>query len=105
MDEKQIQKLVEQVGSMTPAQFKQLVQAYAGQSGQDTGRVWSETVYSVSEQHLAALGVNRAYPACGSIAVVHNGTNAAGIQRLHCQDCGKNFTRFTGTLLEKSRFP
>lgn len=36
---------------------------------------------------------------------VQNGTNDAGIQRFRCQDCGKSFTRFTGTLLEKSRFP
>lgn len=55
--------------------------------------------------HLTALGINKACPGCGSVAVVHNGTNAAGIQRLHCQDCGKSFTHFTGTLLEKSRFP
>ena len=105
MDEKQFQNLIEQAGGMTPAQFKQFVTAYASGGGQDTGRVWSGAVYSVSEQHLAALGVNRACPACGSAAVVHNGTNQAGIQRLHCQDCDKSFTRFTGTLLEKSRFP
>jgi transposase-like protein len=105
MDDRQFQKLIGEVGGLTPAQFKKLVQAYANGGGLDTERVWSTAVYSVSEQKLAALGINRACPSCGSVAVVHNGTNAAGIQRLHCQDCGKNFTRFTGTLLEKSRFP
>lgn len=105
MDDKQFQQMMGQIGTLTPAQFKALVQAYAGQSGQDSGRVWSSTVYATSEQHLAALGVNNACPGCGSIAVVHNGVNNAGIQRLRCQDCGKSFTRFTGTLLEKSRFP
>ena len=105
MDEKQFALLLGQIGDLTPAQFKELVKSYAGQSGQDAKRVWEQSVYAVSEQHLADLGVNRACPGCGSVAVVHNGLTAAGIQRFHCQDCHKNFTRFTGTLLEKSRFP
>lgn len=105
MDDKQFQQMMGQIGALTPAQFKTLVQAYADQSGQDSGRVWSSTVYGTSEQRLAALGINRACPGCGSVAVVHNGTSSAGIQRLLCQDCGNSFTRFTGTLLEKSRFP
>lgn len=90
---------------MTPAQFKQLVTAYANGDGLDAGRVWSGAVYAVSEQHLIKLGVNRACPGCGSVAVVHNGVSGAGIQRYLCQDCAKSFTRFTGTLLEKSRLP
>lgn len=105
MDEKQFQKLLEQMGDLDPAQFKALAQAYAGKTGQSESRVWDGTVYATSEQRLAALGVNRACPGCGSVAVVHNGTNPAGIQRLKCQDCGATFTRFTGTMLEKSRFP
>lgn len=105
MDDKQFQQMKDQVGTLTPAQFKALVEAYAGQSGQDSGRIWSGAVYATSEQRLAALGINRACPGCGSVAVVQNGTNDAGIQRFRCQDCGKSFTRFTDTLLEKSRFP
>ena len=105
MEDKRFQRMIEEIGALTPAQFKALVQAYARQSGQDAGRVWSNAVYATSEQHLAALGINHACPGCGSIAVVQNGTNDAGIHRLLCQDCGKSFTRFTGTLLEKSRFP
>lgn len=105
MDEKQFSLLLGQISDLTPAQFKQLVKSYAGQSEQDAKRVWDASVYAVSEQHLADLGVNRACPGCGSVAVVHNGLTDAGVQRFRCQDCGKNFTRFTGTLLEKSRFP
>lgn len=105
MDAKQFEKLLAQAGGLSPDQFKKLVQAYAKGGGLDAGRIWSSAVYSVSEKKLATLGINRACPGCGSVAAVHNGINAAGIQRLHCQDCGKNFTHFTGTLLEKSRFP
>ena len=105
MDQSQFQKLLEQMGDLDPAQFKKLVQAYAGKTGQSESRVWDGAVYATSEQRLAALGVNRACPGCGSVAVVHYGTNPVGIQRLKCQDCGATFTRFTGTMLEKSRFP
>ncbi len=105
MDEQQFQEWIQRAGELTPTQFKQMVQAYASQSGQDAGRLWTNSVYVVSEQRLAGLGINRACPGCGSIAVVHNGLTASGVQRFRCQDCGKGFTRFTGTLLEKSRFP
>ena len=105
MDNKQFEKVIEQAGELTPAQFRQLVMAYANGGGLEAGRVWSGAVYAVSEQHLIKLGVNRACPGCGSASVVHNGVNGAGIQRYLCQDCAKSFTRFTGTLLEKSRFP
>jgi transposase-like protein len=105
VDAKQFEKLLAQAGNLSPDQFKRLVEAYANSGGLDAGRIWSSAVYSVSEQKLTALGINRACPGCGSVAVVHNGTNAAGIKRFRCQDCGKSFTRFSGTLLEKSRFP
>lgn len=105
LEDKAFALFLQQVGDLTPAQFKALVKSYAGQSGQDARRVWETSVYAVSEQHLADLGVNRACPGCGSVAVVHNGLTEAGVQRFHCQDCGKSFTRFTGTLLEKSRYP
>lgn len=105
MDEKQFALLLGQIGDLSPAQFKELVKAYAGQTEQDTKRVWEQSVYAVSEQHLADLSINQACPGCGSTEVVHNGLTDAGVQRFQCQDCGKNFTRFTGTLLEKSRYP
>ena len=105
MDAKQLKKLLAQAGGLSPDQFKQLVQAYTNSGGLDAGRVCDSAVYSIAEQKLAALGVNRACTVCRSIAVERNGTNAVGIQRLHCQDCGKNFTHFTETFLEKSRFP
>ena len=79
VEEKQFEKLLEQAGGLSPAQIKKLVQAYAHGGGLDAGRVWDSAVYSVSEQKLAALAINRACPGCGSVAVVHNGINAAGI--------------------------
>lgn len=105
MEEKQFALLLRQIGDLSPAQFRQLAKTYTGKTGQDAKRVWEQSIYAVSEQHLADLGINRACPSCNSTAVAHNGLTDAGIQRFQCRKCGKNFTRFTGTLLEKSRFP
>lgn len=55
MDDRQFQKLIEEVGELTPAQFKKLVQAYANSGGLDAGRVWDGAVYSVSEQKLTGV--------------------------------------------------
>lgn len=104
MDEKQFEKILTQADDLSPDQFKRLIHAYANGGGLDAGRIWSSTVYSVSEQKLAALSVNRACPGCGSVAVVHNGTNAAGIQRFHCQNCGKNFTHSPARFWRKAAF-
>ena len=105
MDEQAFRQLLEQAGQLSLAQLKQFVLAYAERNGQDGKRTWENSVAVELEQHLVELGVNRACPASGSVAVVNSGFTPAGVQRRRCQDCKKNFTRFTGTMLERSRFP
>ena len=105
MDEQAFGRLLEQAGRLSPAQLKQFILAYAEQNEQDSTRIWENSVAVELEDHLVQLGVNQACPACGSAAVVNSGFTPAGVQRRRCQDCGKNFTRFTGTMLERSRFP
>ncbi len=105
MNEKDFEKLQSKMSELTPAQFKELVDAYAKAKGGDSRREWDKSIYTISEKHLASIGVNRSCPYCGSVAVVHNGKTNAGIQKFRCQDCSKGFNRFTGTLLERSHFP
>ena len=105
MDSAAFERLMNQIGQLSPEQYKQLVLAYATQNGESGKRAWDKSVAAGLEQQLVALEINRACPACGSIAVVNNGFTAAGVQRRHCQDCGATFTSFTGTMIERSRFP
>ncbi len=56
MDQSQFQKLLEQMGDLDPAQFKTLVQAYAGKTGQSESRVWDGAVYATSEPPLGSTG-------------------------------------------------
>jgi len=105
VNDKDFERLQAKMGDLSPAQFRVLVEAYAKAKGGDSRREWDKSVYTISEKYLANIGINRACPYCGSVTVVNNGKTDAGVQRLRCQDCKKGFTRFTNTLLEKSRFP
>ncbi len=105
MDEKSFIKLLEAVGELTPIQFKELTKAYATKNRLSEKAVWESAVYGIAEQHLIKAGVNSCCPDCGSVSVSCNGKSKAGIQVYLCRDCGKTFTRFSGTLLERSRYP
>lgn len=56
------------------------------------------------EEQLKELKINDSCPNCGSKIIVSNGRRENGIQRLKCTDCGKQFTYFTGTILEKTKY-
>ncbi len=105
MDEKSFEKLLEVVKELTPAQFKELTKAYATKNRLPEKTVWGNAVYGVAEQHLIKAGVNNCCPECGSISISCNGKSKAGIQVYFCKDCRNTYTRFSGTLLERSRYP
>lgn len=105
MEQAQFEKMMALAGALTPEQFKALAKAYADGSRQDQKKVMDTAVYTVSEQHLAQLGINNTCPYCNTPAPNKYGTNEAGIQQFVCTACRKHFTRFTGTLLEKSHYP
>jgi transposase-like protein len=48
--------------------------------------------------------INHACYKCGSINVVKKGKRPDGVQRYICKDCSTNFTLFSGTILEKTRW-
>ena len=43
-------------------------------------------------------------PKCGCLNILFNGSRENGVQRLKCKDCNHQFTIFTGTMLEHSKF-
>lgn len=55
------------------------------------------------QSHLIANGINCNCPHCNGSHIVKNGTRANGIKEFKCKDCGKKFTVFTNTILEKSK--
>ncbi len=59
--------------------------------------------YERLQAKLWAHGINSSCPYCGSKNICNNGWNN-NMRRLQCKDCGKIFSLFTGTILEKSQF-
>lgn len=59
--------------------------------------------YERLQAKLWAHEINSSCPYCGSKNICNNGWNN-NMRRLQCKDCGKMFSLFTGTLLEKSQF-
>lgn len=65
-----------------------------------------QTIFSrgVSEKKLRDNKINRVCPYCKCSIVVRNG-NKNDISHFKCKMCGKQFTMFTGTIMEKTRYP
>ena len=55
------------------------------------------------QQHLIINNINTECPYCNNNKVVKNGKRN-GIIRFKCKQCGKQFTLFSGTILEKTKF-
>lgn len=105
MGDKGFEKLLESVGDLSLEQFKELTRHYAAKNKIPERTVWGNTVYTESEKHLIRAGVNDCCPECGSISIEADKENKSGIQSYLCKDCNYRFTRFTGTLLERTRYP
>ena len=99
MDEKIFNEFISNIKNITKEQFYTLVKACAR-----NGNKQINLLSSITEQKLAEIGANDTCPYCDSSIKVHFGTTPSGIQKFKCGDCGKTFTRFSFTLLEKSQF-
>ena len=61
-------------------------------------------VTNSQETKLHNLKVNYTCPKCKSSIIVKNGKKPNGIQEYKYKDCGTKFTKFTNTILEKTRW-
>ena len=105
MDDKDFEKLLDSVGDLSIEQFRELTRHYATKNKVPEKAIWGNTVYTESEKRLIKAGVNSCCPECGSISIDADKENRSGIQSYICKDCNFRFTRFTGTLLERTRYP
>lgn len=83
-------------------QFKQVVERYVETQNSDFSDMLNQLTISNFEQRLEYLDINRFCPSCSSENIVKNGRKNQ-IQQFKCKDCQKRFTRFSGTILEKTR--
>lgn len=97
-----LEELLEMVSDLPYAQFKALVDHYSTANKADFETEMEFMVTASLQEKLIKLGVNATCPHCNGKAVKCG--KRKNVQVLQCKDCGKKFTPFTGTILEKSRW-
>lgn len=85
------------------ADFNKIVHQYVNSQNVNVADTMNLFVISNFEERLAKLGVNSSCHQCGPISISKYGKRN-NIQVFKCKDCSKRFTRFSGTVLEKTRW-
>ena len=98
-----LEDVLNYVETLPYTQFKNVVEHYSQKQNSDFSNTLNQLVVSNFEQRLEKLEVNTTCPSCASDAVVKNGKRH-NIQQFKCKDCHKRFSRFTDTILEKTRW-
>lgn len=83
--------------------FLAVIKNYAAANSLDADKEAARFFTLDIEERLQQIGVNSVCPKCGSENIVKRGKRG-DVQRFLCRDCGKNFTLFTDTILEKTRY-
>lgn len=84
-------------------QFISVVEHYSNTQDSDFSDTLNKLTVSNFEQRLESLEVNSSCPTCSSHDIVKNGRKN-NIQQFKCKECNRRFTRFTDTILEKTRW-
>ena len=84
--------------------FKNIVEQYSEKNNVNFDSQMETLVTNSLETKLHNLKVNCTCPKCKSSIIVKNGKRPNGIQEYKCKDCGTKFTKFTNTILEKTRW-
>ena len=95
--------LQKKLNTLSLSEILTMLNAYSKATGIDIESAKNQLVTDDLQNRLIANNINSCCPACGSISVVGYGSNG-NIKRFKCKDCGKTFTRFTGTILEKTKY-
>ena len=83
--------------------FKEAVNHYSIHTNANLEKEMDVMVTLNFQQRLEKLKINSICPCCNSQIIVKNGKRNY-VQRYKCQECGKAFTLFTNTVLEKTKW-
>lgn len=84
--------------------FKTIVDEYSNKNNVSFDTQMEMMVTNSLESKLNDLNINCSCPNCQSTIIVKNGKRKNGIQEYKCKECNKKFSRFTDTILEKTRW-
>ncbi len=85
-------------------EFKALVEGYSKHTKKSLDREMQRLITLNHQGHLEKLGINSICPKCNSPNVVKNGRRSTGIQKYKCKECNHEYSLFSGTILEKTRW-
>lgn len=80
-----------------------MLNTYSKTTGTDTSTVKSKLVADDLQNRLIENKINCSCPTCNSLNIISFGKNG-NVKRFKCKDCGKTFTLFTDTILEKTKY-
>lgn len=84
--------------------FKNIVEQYSNKNNVNFDSQMETLVTNSLESKLNELNVNCQCPKCKLSIIVKNAKRANRIEEYRCKDCGTKFTKFTNTILEKTRW-
>jgi len=95
--------LIQLIEKLPFQDFKYAIQLFAQMEKLDFHEELNLITAIDFQRRLEKLGVNNACPSCGSS---HHTIHALRkeIKRFRCKDCGKTYTLFSGTVLEKTKW-
>lgn len=99
-----INEITDFLNSLSYTDFKHIVDEYSTKNNVSFNTQMEFMVTNSLETKLHNLNVNCQCPKCESSIIVKNGKRPNGIQEYKCKDCGTKFTKFTNTILEKTRW-
>ncbi len=89
--------------SLPYSEFVKIATYYAESNGISISSDMGDFARINLDKRLEKLGINSTCPCCQSDKVIKYG-NRDNVQVYKCKACTKKFSRFTGTILEKSRW-
>ena len=97
------EELVEQVSNLSLSEMRKLNTAFNRKNNKNLDERIERLIMTDLENRMIEFGINQSCPKCGSTIIVKNGKRNH-VQRLECKECGNNFTYFTDTFLEKTKY-
>lgn len=99
-----LEDMLNNIENLSQRDFTKLVNKYLKSTNGHTNKAYVKANNKNIENHLIELGFGKSCPNCGSKIIVKKGRRDNGVQRLKCTDCNKQFTFFTDTILEKTKY-
>lgn len=98
-----VNELQKHINTLSMSEILTILDTYSKTNGENIANVRNRLITDDLQVRLEANGINTSCPDCHSTNISKYGRNG-NIRRFKCKDCGKTFTLFTGTILEKAKY-